>query len=56
MNESQKLSEQTESLYIRKPRLLRVAQELSKFEEPYRAMDAMLLLLKGCTENPANTN
>lgn len=56
MNENQKLSERAESLYIRKPRLLRVAQELSKFDEPHRAMDALLLLLKGCAENSANTN
>lgn len=48
--------ETTESLYIRKPRLLRVAQELAKFEDPYKAMDALLLLLKGCAENPANSN
>lgn len=47
--------ETTESLYVRKPRLLRVAQELAKFEEPYKAMDTLLLLLKGCTENPTNT-
>lgn len=45
-----------ESLYIRKPRLLRVAEELSKFEEPYKAMDAMLLLLEGCTKDSANAN
>lgn len=56
MNANEKHPEQTESLYIRKPRLLRVAQELSKFEEPYRAMDALLLLLKSCSENPANSN
>lgn len=56
MNTNEKQPKQIESLYIRKPRLLRVAQELSKFEEPYKAMDALLLLLKGCTENPANSN
>lgn len=56
MNTGEKMPEQAESLYIKKPRLLRVAQELSKFEEPYRAMDALLLLLKGCAENSANSN
>ena len=45
-----------ESLYIKKPNLLRVAEELSKFKEPYKAMDVLLLLLEGCAKDSANTN
>lgn len=42
-------------LYIKKPRLLRVAEELSKFEDPHKAMSALLLLLEGCTKDSANS-
>lgn len=31
-------------LYQRKPRLYRVACELSKFEDPYKALDVLLAL------------
>ena len=36
-------------LYKRKPRLYRVALELSKFDDPYKAID-MLLALVGSTQ------
>lgn len=37
-------------LYQRKPRLYRVALELSKFDDPYKALD-LLLALVGSTQN-----
>ena len=45
-----------EGVYIRKPRLLCVAKELSKFEEPYKTMDAMLLLLESCAKDSTDTD
>lgn len=40
--------------YIKRPNLLRVATELAKFTDPCKATDALLLALKGCTDNPAD--
>lgn len=37
-------------LYQRKPRLYRVALELSKFDDPHKALN-MLLALVGSTQN-----
>ena len=33
------------ALCVRKPRLYRVACELSTYEEPYRALDALMAIL-----------
>lgn len=33
-------------LYQRKPRLYRVALELSKFDDPYKALDLLLALVE----------
>ena len=41
--------------YIKKPNLLRVATELAKFTDPCKATDALLFVLKGCTDNPTDT-
>lgn len=35
---------ETKELYQRKPRLYRVAIELSKFDDPYKALDLLLAL------------
>lgn len=40
---------ETKELYQRKPRLYQVALELSKFDDPYKALD-MLLALVGSTQ------
>ena len=42
-----------EELYQKKPRLYRVALELSKFDDPYKALD-MLLALVGSTQEEDN--
>lgn len=40
---------ETKELYQRKPRLYQVALELSKFDDPYKALD-LLLALVGSTQ------
>lgn len=42
-------------LYKRKPRLYRVACELSKFDDPYKALD-MLLALVGSTQKKEDSH
>ena len=41
-------------LYKRKPRLYQVALELSKFDDPYKALDALLALVMSMTKEGAN--
>lgn len=41
-------------LHIKKPKLLRVAEELSRFKDPKRAESALFLLLESCTKNCAD--
>lgn len=42
-------------LYKRKPRLYQVALELSKFDDPYKALN-MLLALVGSTQKKEEAN
>lgn len=42
-------------LYQRKPRLYQVALELSKFDNPYKALD-LLLALVGSTQKKEEAN
>lgn len=41
-------------LYKRKPRLYQVALELSKFDDPYKALDLMLALVESTQKKEDN--
>lgn len=47
--------ENVKSLHIRKPKLLRVAEELSKFKDPPRAKSTLFFLLESSAQNCADT-
>lgn len=44
----------TEKKYIDRPNLLRVAQELAKFEAPLKAADALMRAVEGGAKDGAN--
>lgn len=45
---------ETKELYQRKPRLYQVALELSKFDNPYKALDLLLSLVESTQKKEDN--